>query len=77
MTVKMYAERKGWTLDSVQVQVSYAKRGDEHVFSTRLSFSGNLTPQQVDRLHEIADRCPVHRALAGHPKLESVVVDRF
>jgi putative redox protein len=34
---------------------------------------GDLSPEQVERLHEIANRCPVHRTLENAPKIVSTV----
>lgn len=56
-------------MDRVEVRLSHSKRegptgrGD-HV-ELELLLGGDLTPEQASRLREIADRCPVHRALKG------------
>jgi len=30
-----------------------------------ITMAGNLTPEQVESLRVIADKCPVHRTLTG------------
>ena len=72
----LYARRKGWTLDRIEAQVSRAKIdaadptagpavGKTDTIQLELILGGDLTPEQERRLREVADRCPVHKALAG------------
>jgi putative redox protein len=61
MTMKLYADRKGWTVDGLSVQVSH-HRGSA---AARDSFEcalglGNATDEQREALLRIAQRCPVH-----------------
>lgn len=75
VTVKMYAQRKGWSLDGVALDVSMEKikasdypvyKGTQEFvneFRVRLMFKGALTDKQRERLREIAGKCPVHRIL--------------
>jgi putative redox protein len=75
MTVRMYAERKGWPLRHVTVQVRHQRvhAADCAVCDTKvglldhiereLEFDGELTEEQRARLMDIAERCPVHRIL--------------
>lgn len=67
MTVRMYADRKGWPLRSVTATASHeARRSDgvqSHLFSIDLRIDADLTDEQRTRLVEIAHRCPIHRAL--------------
>lgn len=82
MTVRMYANRKEWPLDAVNVSLSihkiYAKdchdcESDDDakvdIIEEQLSFEGDLTDEQRDRLAWIADRCPVHRTLTSETKI--------
>lgn len=75
ITVKMYAQRKGWALEGVEVKVSterfkaadypgYAGTSPNvSEFRQLLTFKGDLTDEQRTRLLEIAGKCPVHRIL--------------
>jgi len=75
ITLRMYADRKDWALDEVRVRVRHRKRGEDevedsapgkqrwHEISQRLELVGDLDTEQRQRLLEIAERCPVHRAL--------------
>ena len=80
-TVQMYAERKQWRVDAVQVGLSYvttppdsgATINSEVVDSIEMviSFSGDLSNAQRARLLEISERCPVHRILVSQVKIHT------
>lgn len=59
ITLRMYAQRKGWTLAGVRVETLFVKRGDASHIDRRLWLDGDLTPDQKDGLVEIAERTPV------------------
>jgi putative redox protein len=68
MTVRMYAERKSWPLEKVEVEVRHVESlGADGIKADRferiLRLSGPLSAEQTARLLEIADRCPVSRTL--------------
>jgi len=65
MTLKLYAERKGWPLRDVRVRVSGAPADGKYVMSRTLTLTGELDDEQRQRLVEIAEKCPVHKTLAG------------
>lgn len=66
ITVEMYADRKGWELPSLRVDVDVdgsLVQGDAS-YEVIMSLPGGLEPDQVDRLATIAGKCPVHKAIA-------------
>lgn len=68
MTMKMYANRKGWPLENVVVTIARAEGEDAHTARTlekSFDFTGSLDDAQKARLIEISDKCPVHRMLTG------------
>jgi putative redox protein len=66
ITVRMYAERKGWDLASIDVDVRYNLADDGHPSIDRtITLAGNLSGDQRERLAEIAERTPVTLALRG------------
>jgi putative redox protein len=67
ITIEMYANRKQWDIGLVEVEVEYeaAERGSPTNFNLVLRLPDGLSDEQVQRLREIAARCPVHRTLAG------------
>jgi len=67
ITMEMYAKRKGWNVDGLQVECEYtpAERGCVTRFELVMRMPANLTDEQVGRLRVIAAKCPVHRTLEG------------
>lgn len=60
MTVRMYADHKGWPLETVTATV---RKVDRNQVDLALALTGDLDAAQRSRLAEIAHRCPVHQAL--------------
>jgi putative redox protein len=67
VTMEMYAQRKGWDLGYVEVEVEYtpAERGCPTKFDLILRLPPDASDEQVERLKVIAAKCPVHRTLDG------------
>ena len=77
MTLRMYADRKGWDLQGVEVTLTRTQReggapgdstpgaGQENEIRREIRLAGDLDADQRKRLVEIAAKCPVHKALAG------------
>ena len=67
ITMEMYAKRKGWNVDGLQVDARYtpAERGCPTRFDIVMHMPPHLTEEQVERLRVIAAKCPVHRTLEG------------
>jgi putative redox protein len=70
ITVEMYAARKGWELGKVEVDVdvSYDHHVPDH-FKVALYLPAELDPEQRQRLLLIAEKCPVHKVLAGQARV--------
>lgn len=73
ITIKMYAERKGWPMDHVYVSAESHTVEKQTVITTYVTLTGDLTDDQRDRLQEIGDRCPVHRLLSGNTEIHTVL----
>ncbi|MFV1996334.1 MAG: alpha/beta fold hydrolase [Verrucomicrobiales bacterium] len=85
MTLRMYADRKGWPLEAAEVSVRHAKVHCDDCARTGaansridhitrdLALEGPLDEAQRTRLLEIADRCPVHRTLTGTIEITTIL----
>ncbi len=67
VTLEMYAERKGWDVGPVEVDCEYtpAERGCPTRFGLIVRLPDGLSEDQIQRLMQIAAKCPVHRTLDG------------
>lgn len=68
MTLKLYAERKGWELPPFQVKADHAIVRDaagarRDRFTRIIAFDSPPPAEWHDKLIEIAEKCPVHRTL--------------
>jgi putative redox protein len=75
MTLRMYADRKGWPLESTSIRLKHQKihaidcqdcelkEGVLDKIEREIELDGPLDHEQRQRLIKIADRCPVHRTL--------------
>jgi len=75
ITMEMYAQRKGWELGEVTVDVNYepAQRGSPTRFRMVVNFPKELPEDQRERLMQIGAKCPVHRVLEGEVMFEEAV----
>lgn len=72
ITLRMYASRKGWPLRDAKVHLTASFVEGVYVIRRQLALEGDLDDGQRARLHEIANRCPVHRAITGEVRVEDV-----
>lgn len=87
MTMRMYANRKGWPLEGAYIQLRTAptRDPDREVriagasrvtrIERRIELTGALTAEQQARLVEIADRCPIKRNLEAGLEVISMPSD--
>jgi len=83
ITVRMYADRKGWPLRHVTVRLRHerihardcadcdTKFGQLDHIERELQLDGELTGEQRARLLEMAERCPVHRTLHSEVRVST------
>jgi len=73
MTMRLYAERKGWPLERATVRVLHRRTPEgRDRFAREVTLEGPLSEEQRRRLLEIAERCPVHRTLEGRSQIITV-----
>ena len=78
MTVTLYARRKKWPLEQVTVRLrqnrvhakdcqecAYNSEGYVHRIERAVTFTGDLTDEQRERLREISHKCPVSKTLSS------------
>jgi uncharacterized OsmC-like protein/pimeloyl-ACP methyl ester carboxylesterase len=83
MTLRMYADRKGWPLEHASVELKHQKvhaedcaeceteKGLVDEITRVIELSGDLTQEQRKRLMDIAEKCPVHKTLHSEIRVKS------
>jgi putative redox protein len=86
MTLRLYADRKAWPLAKVTVRLRHGRIHAEDCadcetkvglvdrIERAITVEGPLDDTQRARLHEIADKCPVHRTLTSEIKIDTTLV---
>jgi putative redox protein len=86
MTAQMYADRKGWAVKRITAELeNYKVAGKDcedcetnsaakvDIIEVSLKFEGDLTAEQIQRLTQIADRCPIHRTLTSETVIRTTI----
>lgn len=73
ITLRMYADRKQWPLEAVQVDLHLARGDDGTVITRTLHLTGALDAEQVARLADIAERTPVTLTLKTGARVDTTV----
>lgn len=66
-TLRMYADRKGWDLQEVKIDIElkFIREENRTVIERKLVLIGNLDGAQTERLLAVANACPVHKILSN------------
>jgi putative redox protein len=85
MTLRMYADRRGMPVESIEVRLRQARaheRDCEHCdtetvgvshIERRITLTGALTDEMRSKLLEIADRCPVSQTITRGIPIETIM----
>jgi putative redox protein len=69
ITIELYAQRKGWDVDGLEVAVDMSSTGgpNSHAspthFAVEVGLPAGLDDEQRKKLMVIAEKCPVHKLL--------------
>ena len=70
ITLRMYADRKGWPLEGVEVQVDYTSSPVPSMVK-HITLRGHFDDAQKARMLEIAELCPIAKLLRSGVAMES------
>jgi putative redox protein len=73
ITLRMYADRKNYRVDKIEVKVFTETVGKKTVFHTSVHLTGILTDEQRTRMLQIAKLCPVHKMLTNPIETDTVL----
>ena len=74
ITLQMYAARKQWPLQHVDVELAFNPDGTPESgndISRVITLQGALDDEQRERLLQIANKCPIHKVLTGEVRIAS------
>ncbi len=86
MTIQMYARRRGWDVENVEVHTSYGKQhaidcedcenaaAKIDTFERDIKLTGPLDEKQKERLLQIANKCPVHKTLHSEVNVKTQLI---
>lgn len=75
ITLRMYADRKGWDVDEFIVKVDYQKEEGVTRFERTVEAKGNLDEKQLKRILQIANMCPVHKILTSPVEIVTKLIE--
>ncbi len=77
--MRMYANRKEWKVDKIDIKVSSEVQRSEQQQTTYIKcnifIEGDLDEEQKRRLYAIGEKCPVHKMLMNPIVIESNLID--
>ncbi|HEY9559250.1 MAG TPA: OsmC family protein [Anseongella sp.] len=73
VTVRMFADRKEWDVQNVQVEIELVEEESKTTFQRSVTFKGNLDDTQRKRLLAVANACPIHKILTHEIAVETIM----
>lgn len=76
ITLRMYADRKGWALEEVKCHMTYERDKEKNITTIlkNIELIGALSADEKKRLLVIADKCPTHQILTNPIAIETKMV---
>lgn len=73
ITLRMYADRKGWDLSDVKVEVNleWNEEKSKTVINRKIALFGTLDDSQRERLLKVANGCPIHKILSNPIQIDT------
>lgn len=74
ITLRMYANRKGYDVKEIEVKVNTKDVEGKSVFNCQIQITGNINEQIRERMLQIAKLCPVHKMLTRPIEIQTHVL---
>lgn len=63
ITLRMYADRKGWQIEPIHIDLVMTRDGDVEKIERKIRVADTVTAEQRTRLGEIAEKTPVTKTV--------------
>ena len=73
ITLRMYARLKKLPLDKIIIKLNKNENGE---IDRKIELVGNLTDEQRNKLFEISNKCPIHKALTNKINIISSLIKK-
>ncbi len=76
MTLRMYADKKGWDLQEANIKVGFKRNitTQQVTFKKHIMLKGNLSSEQREHLLEIGKKCPIEKMITGQILVDSELI---
>ncbi|MBB5638836.1 putative redox protein [Pedobacter cryoconitis] len=77
ITIRMYADRKEMPLEGIKIHLAIVNEEEMSPatkITRKIEFSGDLSAEELTRLMQIADKCPIHKILSNPIQIETTTV---
>lgn len=71
ITLRMYANRKQFDVDTIRVKISNGPFKEKTVYRSEIEITGRLSKEQEERMLQIAKLCPVHKILTNPIEIQT------
>lgn len=76
MTMRMYADRKGWDLEKAEIKIGFKRNMSmqQVTFRKEIRLYGNLDQEQREKLLLMGSKCPIEKMMTGTIAIESQLI---
>ena len=76
ITLRMYINRKGWDVSEINITIDFERDIEQNVssFRRKIEILGEVDETQKQKLHIIADKCPIHKILTHTIKIQTTLI---
>jgi putative redox protein len=74
ITLRVYADRRGWDVGKIKVNVSQLKDESGTYLTEEISFEKEISEEQRKKMLVFAAKCPVAKMVKGQTRIESKII---
>ncbi|PXY39051.1 osmotically inducible protein OsmC [Flavobacterium cheongpyeongense] len=76
ITLRMYINRKQWNVSEISIKVDFEKDIEQNIslFTRKIKITGEIDESQKQKLHLIAEKCPIHKTLTNAIKIQTNLI---